>query len=90
MTVSIRKYTDLVLRLRGLDSETIVGIDGFSASGKSTLVEALRNDVPSSVVHIDDFAIPQASPRLELTRSRGRFLASAFLRPAVDLLELSR
>ena len=49
-------------RLTGLSGTRWVGVDGFGASGKTTLAEAISAMLPGSVVvHIDDFARPDLS-----------------------------
>ena len=58
-------------RLAGRSGTRWVGVDGFGASGKTTLAEAIAGALPGSVVvHIDDFARPDV-PGWE----RRRFLA---------------
>ena len=51
---------DLVAeRLRSRSGTCWVGIDGFGATGKTTLAAAVARALPSAVVvHIDDFARP--------------------------------
>ncbi len=45
--------------LKKLDKEKIIiAIDGPSASGKTTLAEALRISLDATVFHIDDFFVP--------------------------------
>lgn len=49
-------------RLAGLSGTRWVGVDGFGASGKTTLAAAISAELPGSVVvHIDDFARPGVS-----------------------------
>ena len=49
-------------RLAGLDGTRWVGVDGFGASGKTTLAGRLASSVPgSTVVHVDDFARPDVA-----------------------------
>jgi uridine kinase len=58
-------------RLAGHAGTRWVGVDGFGASGKTTLAEAIAAELPDSVVvHIDDFARPDV-PGWE----RDRFVA---------------
>ena len=46
-------------RLEGRSGSRWVGVDGFGASGKTTLASAIAAHLPGSVViHIDDFARP--------------------------------
>jgi len=58
-------------RLAGRTGTRWVGVDGFGASGKTSLAEAIAAELPGSVVvHVDDFARPDV-PGWE----RDRFVA---------------
>lgn len=60
-----KKYKELVeavIALRNVDfnkSHIVIGIDGNSASGKSTLARSLANLLNAEIVHCDDFFLPQ-------------------------------
>jgi len=57
---------------------TLVAIDGYGASGKSTLAESLRAATDASVVHIDDFFVPtdrDARGPMRTPQSRGADLS---------------
>ena len=58
-------------RLRGRSGTRWVGIDGFGATGKTTLAAAVARALPEAVVvHVDDFARPSVT-----TWERDRFVA---------------
>lgn len=58
---------DLCSRLRLLSPASIVGLEGFSGSGKTKLAEQLRVRVPAAVLHVDSFArrLDQPLPYIE-------------------------
>jgi uridine kinase len=60
LTLSAAEVPEWVrTRLTGRSGTRWVGVDGFGASGKTTLAEAIAAELPDSVVvHIDDFARP--------------------------------
>ncbi len=59
-----KKYKELVeavIALRKLDfnkKHIVISIDGYSASGKSTLAQNLANLLNAEIVHCDDFFLP--------------------------------
>lgn len=58
-------------RLRSRPGTRWVGVDGFGATGKTTLAASLARVLPGSVVvHVDDFARPSVT-----TWERDRFVA---------------
>ena len=61
-------------RLDGHSGTRWVGIDGFGATGKTTLAAAVAAELPGSVVvHVDDFARPDVAT-WELDRFRRQVL----------------
>ncbi|MET0693206.1 MAG: hypothetical protein ABWY56_04710 [Propionibacteriaceae bacterium] len=66
-------------RIAGLTGTRWVGIDGFGASGKTTLAERMAAAIPTAVVvHVDDFARPDVRGW-----ERDRFTAQ-LLEPLLD------
>lgn len=62
-------------RLHGLQGTRWVGVDGFGATGKTTLAAALAARLPGAVVvHVDDFARPGVAT-WELDRFREQVVA---------------
>ncbi len=62
-------------RLAGGTGTRWIGVDGFGASGKTTLAGAIADALPGSVVvHIDDFARPDLSGW-----ERDRFVAQVLM-----------
>ncbi len=58
-------------RLAGLPGTRWVGVDGFGATGKTTLAAAIARALPGAeVIHVDDFARPCVS-----TWEQDRFVA---------------
>lgn len=58
----------------------IIGIDGPSASGKSTLSEQLKNKYDALVIHIDDYFLPKIMKTSErLNEPGGNFHYERFI-----------
>lgn len=57
----ISRFLDLFLKIEELlrnNERVIIGIDGNSAGGKTTLAKALQDIYNSDVIHMDDFFLP--------------------------------
>lgn len=52
---TIADYIALSERFRRLPRPAIVGVEGFTGSGKTRLADALATDVGASVVHLDQY-----------------------------------
>ena len=70
VTLSTNKQKELEPLLQRLDEMLKIGnvklaIDGTSASGKSTLAEALEKLYDCSVIHMDDFFLQKEQRSLE-------------------------
>lgn len=55
--VRVADYRVLVEMIRGLAPPALVGIEGFTGSGKSHLADALASDLNAFVVHTDSFVM---------------------------------
>lgn len=57
----ISRFLDLFLKIEELlrnNERVIIGIDGNSAGGKTTLAKALQDIYNADVIHMDDFFLP--------------------------------
>ena len=66
---------EIALRVDALRSEgvspVVIGMDGMAASGKTTLAALLAERLDASVIHMDDFFLPQGFRTPERLRTPG-------------------
>lgn len=56
--IDYHNITEKITELLSRKSQIIVAIDGYAASGKTTLSDQLKRDFSCNVIHMDDFYLP--------------------------------
>ena len=70
-----REITEIVERVAALQAAgvrpVVIGIDGMAASGKTTITALLAERLDASVIHMDDFFLPQGFRTPERLKTPG-------------------
>lgn len=64
MASSVNKFLEHIAIWRSTSPKLVIGIEGYSGAGKTTLVKEGAAKIPATVVHMDDFQVNQASVKM--------------------------
>lgn len=74
-TLFTKEIQDIAARVEELQAQgkrpVVIGIDGMAASGKTTITALLEQVLDASVIHMDDFFLPQGFRTPERLRTPG-------------------
>lgn len=78
-----------VERRRETKDRVLLAIDGMSASGKTTLAEALAEETGAGIIHMDDFFLPpEKRTEYRLSQPGGNVDYERFLQEILPMLPL--
>ncbi len=67
------------------NNEAVIGIDGYCASGKTTLADAIAKETGAQVIHMDDFFLPvEMRTEERLSEAGGNIHYERFMEEVVE------
>ncbi len=67
------------------NNKAVIGIDGFCASGKTTLTDAIAKETGAQVIHMDDFFLPvEMRTEARLSQAGGNIHYERFIKEVTE------
>lgn len=64
MNSLVNKLIEHIATWRSTNPRLVVGIEGYSGAGKTTLVKEVAAKIPATVIHMDDFQVNHANVKM--------------------------